>query len=344
MSSSDSQSEQIAKFISFLRGHHKREERRRSELSQLVKTVPVPDEVLHEIMWPYHEILQHHPGYATAQKLIALGGALELLDQTHKDLLSQIEEFHTFSLARGFASRAKRKALDGTHLRVRKELLAFSAAAASLVDHARRLNVALPIKDLSTHRARHVDQVEHQFVIDLRNLISHGQFPSTSWQIDYLPTRTTDFVLPSRGLLESGELTARARAYVQRAGERIYVRRLADSYISKIKRYYDWYRKTIEEELPAPVVDYRRCERICRLGSARSGYKLVLTEALNRKVDPYEHLDRYLLPHELEAAKKLPHRSMTQVDYIISVADEYGACDDEIRGIIYKLFGVASQD
>jgi len=42
----------------------------------------------------------------------------------------------------------------------------------------------------------------------------------------------------------------------------------------------------------------------------------------------------------LEAALKLPKHSKVQVDYITALADEHGACDDELRSVVYRLFGV----
>ncbi len=63
--------------------------------------------------------------------------------------------------------------------------------------------------------------------------------------------------------------------------------------------------------------------------------------AIQWKVNPYAHLDTYLTPAEVEAALRLPMRSREQVDYIIAAADEHDACDDELRSLVYKLFGVS---
>lgn len=58
------------------------------------------------------------------------------------------------------------------------------------------------------------------------------------------------------------------------------------------------------------------------------------------KHDPYAYLPKYLTPQELEDVRSLPHRSIVQVDRIIEIVDEYGACNDEVRDMAYKAFGV----
>jgi hypothetical protein len=223
---------------------------------------------------------------------------------------------------------------------VRKELLAFSAATAALVDHARRIDGHVPVPDLEVSLARHFDPLEHRFVIELRNLISHGRFPMTNWQIEYLPAKRTGFVLSTEELLELPDLKKDSREYLNRAGRQIDLGAVATSYMNKVRQHYDWYRTAVEKSLPLPVADYRRCKARALANSARMQYRLLLTEWCKRKVDPYQYLEKYLLANELEIAKSLPDYSRTQVDYIISVADEFGVCDDELRQLLYELFGV----
>jgi hypothetical protein len=57
------------------------------------------------------------------------------------------------------------------------------------------------------------------------------------------------------------------------------------------------------------------------------------------ETDLYGHLQRYLTPEELQEINTLPHSSKEQVDRIIEMVDEYGACDNELRKLVYKAFG-----
>lgn len=61
---------------------------------------------------------------------------------------------------------------------------------------------------------------------------------------------------------------------------------------------------------------------------------------IQQKRDPYHYLNRYLTIAELEEVQQLPNKSKTQVDRIIELIDDYGACDDELRDLAYKAFGV----
>jgi len=36
----------------------------------------------------------------------------------------------------------------------------------------------------------------------------------------------------------------------------------------------------------------------------------------------------------------IPFRSKRQVDRIIELVDEYGACDEDLRKAVYELFGI----
>jgi hypothetical protein len=60
-------------------------------------------------------------------------------------------------------------------------------------------------------------------------------------------------------------------------------------------------------------------------------------------VDPYVYLERYLTQTELEGALRLPRHSREQADFIISAVDEFSACDDYIRALVYRLFGVVQE-
>ncbi len=46
------------------------------------------------------------------------------------------------------------------------------------------------------------------------------------------------------------------------------------------------------------------------------------------------------VPDQLEAVLELPRHSKEQVEFIIAIVDEHGACDDELRDQVYKLFRV----
>ncbi len=72
---------------------------------------------------------------------------------------------------------------------------------------------------------------------------------------------------------------------------------------------------------------------------ARSIWRVILMNALELQEDPYKHIGFLLTTKEYTNVTSLPHRSREQVDQIIQLMDEHGACDDELREFVYRLFG-----
>ena len=92
--------------------------------------------------------------------------------------------------------------------------------------------------------------------------------------------------------------------------------------------------------MPEAVVEFRRCEVAVKLHHARQSYKLLVGLWQQAKVDPYEHLPKRLTNEQCLRALELPQRSKVQVDYIISCVDLKGICDEELRLLAYRFFGV----
>ncbi len=91
------------------------------------------------------------------------------------------------------------------------------------------------------------------------------------------------------------------------------------------------------------VSDYLRCRRRLKAVTARATWNIILKQVLIAgKRDPYPYLERYLNSNEIDEVLQLPARSRRQVDRIIEIVDEYGACDDELRETAYEAFGVTS--
>jgi hypothetical protein len=288
--------------------------------------------------------MTEHPGYEPDMRLKSLWLMLEVFRRTHTDLNLELNRFHQFTETKEWWARSREKQLEALQISVRKELMGFSTATAALVYHSRAVKACLEVPDFDAKLKDIFQEGEHRFITGLRNVISHSHYPRVSWLIDYLGDdgRLTDFFLFPSDLLRFADLHRAARTYVEAAGERIHVRKVTDSYASRVNKFYAWLQPRTESMLPESVRDYRRCARAHNATNTRQGWKIALQQYLAKQIlDPYEYLDRYLLPAQLEHALSLPHRSKEQVDYIISAVDEYEACDDELRTMVHKLFGVA---
>ena len=327
-------------FFEVLRADNERKERRRAELAEIIANAPVPDEVMAEVAWGWADLLKHHPGFSIEEKVRALSAMVNVFNETHTDLVAQLDRFHDFCSSAHFGSKTGREELLAIETAVDKELMAFSMAAMSLVDHVRSVRAAIEVADLDLTRGSIFDHEEHSFITDLRNMISHGHFPDVSWYLQWGEKRVSDFALTSERLLQTKDVGNNARRFITRFGERVQIRAVVASYSSRVRQFYAWYLPALEANATPELMDYRRCRKICRQASSRAWHRVMVAHAIQWKVDPYVHLDKYLTPDEAEAALRLPMRSKEQVDCIIAAADEHEACDAELRGMVYKLFRV----
>lgn len=319
---------------------------RLDELKKLIATAPVSPELLSELSGlglDAPEVLGHHPGATVSRKLRSLAQMVLIFERAHRDLVEQLNTFEVFSGTDEMHRPAGKTQLAAIEIAVSKELMSFSAAASALVAFTRRLKGdGLP--DFKEKRTEHFNEGEHAFLTALRNGIAHEELPDVSWQINYGGPlrRTTDFII-SPAALSQLSLNSAASAYVARHPGGVRVRQLVDSYAERVSGFYSWFKNACTEAEPAVLLDYRRVLQACQAVSARAMYRLLIPQFLAREVDPYLHLDKLLLPHQVEAALLLPMRSKQQVDFIIDAVDEYDACDAELRLMVYRLFGIAAE-
>jgi len=320
------------------------QKRKRNEfLKDGVKTVPVKDEVLEKLASvvggdELDEIMSCHPGYDLDGKIKSLQRALETYWRCHADLITRLDAFDVASKDGTLFSRSRTAELREHDSACRKEIFALSSAAAILVDLARRVKKIIP--EFDEVRLKNFDGGPHIFIIDLRNQLNHVTFLESDWSIKNVgPGQTSHFEFKAAKLLRDGDFKE-AKTYLQGQQAPIDVRNLFETYGTSVQNFYAWLMPKLEVQLPAEVKDYRRCVRARRALLARSWYRLLFTQVVKSETDLYSHLQTYLTPEELEEINTLPHRSKQQMDRIIEMVDEYGACDDKLRGLVYKAFGL----
>lgn len=67
---------------------------------------------------------------------------------------------------------------------------------------------------------------------------------------------------------------------------------------------------------------------------------MIISHVIKWKVNPYDHLNRYFDKEELNEVFTLPRNSKEQVNKIIEIFDKDAAVDAELRGMVYRAFGV----
>jgi hypothetical protein len=316
-------------------------------LKETVRAVPVRAEDLKKLVPllgdEIDEVMSCHPGHSLDGKIKSLERTLETYWRCNADLLMRLDEFDVASKDGTLFYPSREAALNEYAKSSRKEIFALSGAAAALVDQARHVTMKISFPEFAQVRTEHFNIGQHTFIKELRNHLNHKSFLEPSWSIKNVgPGQTSHLEFNAAKLLRNNGFTGTAKKYLQDQRAPIDVRRLFETYGQSVRNFYAWLMPEIEIRLPIDVHDYRRCIHMRRAHVARLWYRLVFTQMVTPETDLYGHLPEHLTPKEREEINALPHRSKEQIDRIIEMVDEYGACDEELRALVYKGFGIIS--
>ena len=330
--------------------HDEQNQRKASIKAALAESsIPVPDEIYDAVVGLFasdaFEVLCAHPGFELEEKIRSLRTTFELFHRASSDLMAALDVFDQFARRPEFTYRSHKDELAAIESSVRKEIFAFSELAHSLQDHCRRLSGTdwKPACMAEQLTAKFGSDGLHDFVCALRRALHHVSMVEADWLIrnNYLGSITSHYVFHRLELeVVAKDWNSSARRYLEAQPARIDVQIVANSYVPRVRAFYDWLFATVDATIPPKVVDYRRCWNAVQQRATRMQWHLVLTECLKRNIDPCLYLERYLTSAELAEVMRLPNRSSEQVDFIIAAVDEHSACNDEIRSLVYRLFRV----
>lgn len=172
--------------------------------------------------------------------------------------------------------------------------------------------------------------------------MTHVRIAKSNWVVKWdKQGRSVFFILTPKDLNKWGGWDSPSKSYIESNPEGINVEQLFNEYSNRIKLFHDWFRCQVWEKNSEDLREYFACKRIYNAVNAGSMWNLLIKQALpQKKINPYMYLDRYLSDDEIQEILSLPFRSKQQVDRIIELVDEYGACDEELRKAAYVLFGV----
>jgi len=327
-----------------------REAERQAECEHLAKevaTIPVSPQALARLSQldpeGFQEVVRFHPGFDGHRKLQGLSAMLETFHSLYEDLRADIQRLNDYArqVPKRSRDKAGRAALEEISGSVRKHIFALAAAALALVQFSRQVKKYVDAEEFKSKLANNFDADLREFIRELRDNFSHEDYVGTYWTITYSGggiEGTFDF--HASELLRSGTFNERSKQYIRERGEKMSVLAVFADYRDRVKSFYDWLNREIEARLPAEIIDYRNCVRQHQTFMSRASYRLFLNQWIASGIDPYEHLEKWLEPEELNEVYRLPTRSEAQVVRIIELVDDKGICNDELRELVFRLFQV----
>lgn len=256
---------------------NEREAARREELRQAVakSTPPLTADLVQALIHlndQYtREIMREHKGFTLAERRTSYLTSLAIMEQCLQDLLAAICAFEADALAEDSTlfdrnGDADLKRFERT---IQKELFATANAAASLVDHARRVDKCQPIPN---YKAKQIECFGtdglHDFVIALRVMLHHLHIVEAGWNMTTSfseGTKTASFTI-SRATIErviasspdrfDRPADAAMKAYVQAAPEQIDLRAVFLDYRARMARFHAWMKNVLESETLIALRDY----------------------------------------------------------------------------------------
>lgn len=294
----------------------------------------------------YHATREHletHPGHALNEHIQCLTQSFRLFDLAVRDLITGVHRYQHLSGERGMQSRRRRNVIDEVRLDLEKNLFTASQAALALVDHSRRISGKVAVLGYDTKTKAFAEDPEHRFIQGLRACLFHVFYVSPTAEVSNYGEEgmKARFLIPKKTLLKYDGWDVLARTYLDGLKDNLDLERFLTGYREKVRTLQSWFVTQLRHSDPATLENYLDSRRLLRAMAAKMSFNFLLRQVvIQQKRDAFDYLDRFLDPQELERVYAFPFRSKAQVNYIITLMDEDGACDDELRATVYEAFKV----
>lgn len=295
--------------------------------------------------------IREHPGFVFHRALSELNLTLEIFLESVHDLLNLIQKFRVESQNPVFWLGPGEAGLRQLEKVIRKELFTASASALAVVNAYRHIvddeqgkGMKIPGYEEKKDQMFANDEM-HNFIKKFRDFIVHNYIVQPEHEVVFsLNGRSVDFVLQQEMLFRWPEWNKLSRDFIERYPNGINVESLFLSYTQKVKEFLNWFHSEVNRIYGIEISDYRRCEGLLKRYNSQTWWRIILNRAINLKRNPYEYLDRYFTQDQLNEIESFPHKSKRQVDRMIEILDDYEACDDEIRSLVYDLFEINEEN
>jgi hypothetical protein len=289
----------------------------------------------------YEAILDAHPAKKLFDNIENVDRAFEILKFSHDAIIDIVGKLHSQLMHANLATID----LDKTKAEATRETYTYSCAALSLVDAYRHL-FPKNSERKEKYEAAKAEILTNtgiiKFVADLRrnNNHLHIQIARPHYKVTLATDRqvSSGVSFSSKYILESKDWSAESKRLVK-ARPNLQIVDVVKEYfaIAENFRRHILFKTGINENVG--YRDLKKIKKAREIVGRIVSLGLTLQIAVPKKIDPYPYLAGRFTEKELENIYCLPDHSREQVDYMISLHDTLGLCDDHTRNELYKLFG-----
>lgn len=307
---------------------------------------PWSDELLECATLTNHQGMQkalhEHPGREIEGRLISLSSTLRLFNKTSEAILAQIEHYHNEVHFRNLYHRGRKLDQERLQEQLQESLYVYASCAMTLVDQACALSRTIEVPGYRERvAAGFAESPRHRFVQELRVDMTHVTLHRPRWEFraGAPEERATRLLISPEQLERRGDYHTAARQFLAENEKGIDIGALVAAYSTEVNELHAWFTGEVKRIAAGQLNEYRRARCISNAVGTRAFWKLILSQmVIAQKRDPYAYLGQFLTAAEIEQISTLPHRSEQQVDAIIEIADEEGACNAELRSLLYQAF------
>lgn len=339
--------------LQFLRAHLSREqdrqEREDAAIAEALESgaVPTPEPIVRKLVWHVRRerLMRHHVFWKERKLRNGFDALVEASLLAHVDLVRAEATLTAYASRHGDFENHVAHTVENP---AQKEVLAFCAAYVGTIDTLRRIRKARAelAGDIDAIRIAATDKIEFRFLKELRNNLAHGEVTMPGWRV------TTSFGKGSAGtvgaidfsaseLLAFGEWTADVRAFLaEKDKDGFPISAVTAICAHGLSRFRADLALLFARNPSSAERDYFAIQDLGRRLLHRQSLKLFFRSIAERGIDPYPHLQKFFDAETVRSILRYPPHSAEQVEYIIKLKEADTQCDDDLRLILYKIFGV----
>ena len=307
--------------------------------------LPTPDEILKIINSfvgePRQRILCHHIFWNEWKLRRGLASLIHASHQASIDICRHDAALGELALSEGFQEE-----VDYTigHA-AQKDAVAYCALVIGVRDtlieiQKNRVDIA---DDISRLRDSLFNSGISEFLRKLRNNLLHGRVIIPQWEVSYgfeQQASTGSMMYNVRDLIETGKWNDASRNYVLTLhDEKVQLSSIVREHfrlVNDLRRdVYDLFAKNVTPS----EKDFFDIEDSYKQEGRRQWAKIMVGQMASGK-SPYNYLHKFFDPETLREILRRPSHSKEQVDFIMALKAAELDWDDELRSMMYQMFGV----